>query len=301
MESTYRKRRYPKYDRYGKNKKNNKEEDFVQNVIKQVAVCGVIFLVIFALKSLNAPMTNSIVSQLKSAITYTIDLNKTYKDVAAFTENLSSNNNRGNPIDIKDGETSTDIKDMPRVEDSTKPNAKETDLQVLEEQNDDYLEGKLDLDLSEKTPVEAQKSVITINQDITIPLNGVVTSKFGMRKHPLFQKDLFHTGIDIDGKKGENIVAAMDGQVEEVGYNDEYGKYVRLKHKDDIYTFYAHCSEVMVKKGEQVNMKDVIAKVGDLGIAAGTHLHFEILQKEKILDPLKYIDLPLDPNMTIDI
>jgi murein DD-endopeptidase MepM/ murein hydrolase activator NlpD len=297
VESTYRKKRYPKYNRYGKNRKDKREEDFVQNIMKQIAVCCIIFLVIFGMNNINSPITDKLMGQIKSALVYTVDFNKTYKSVATFANSLGTKDSSGS-VSIKDEDIPKEMNNPSSQGNDSDINTLQNNLNDTADQKDGHLEGKLDLDSQEQIPAEAQGTAVKINQKIVVPLNGVVTSKFGMRNHPLFQKDLFHTGIDIDGKKGENIVAAIDGEVEEVGYNDNYGKYVRLKHEDDIYTFYAHCSEVSVKKGQQVKNGDIIAKVGDLGITVGAHLHFEISKKDKVLDPLQYIDLPLDPNMT---
>jgi murein DD-endopeptidase MepM/ murein hydrolase activator NlpD len=307
MESTYRKRRYGRYNYHAKNKKNRSQEEFVENVIKQVIACCVIFLLIFGLKNINSPITNLIISHIKSALSYTLDFNSTYKSVATFTENLGIINRKSGEVkkntnvttgpdgpqqDIKIDSQNQDSNNLIKI-DGTDSNG----INNISDNKPEKLDNKLMLDFQEEPTVEVEKADVKIKQKMVPPLNGVITSKFGMRKHPLYQKDLFHYGIDIDGKKGENIVAAMDGEVVETGYNDTYGKYIKLKHQDDIYTFYAHCNEIMVKKGQQVKIKDVIAKVGDSGVVLGEHLHFEIWNKDKVLDPMKYIKLPLDPNM----
>ncbi|NLY43661.1 MAG: M23 family metallopeptidase [Clostridiaceae bacterium] len=280
MESTYRKRNYARHG-FGMDwRKNKGKEDFVENVVKQILACCIIFLILFVIKSINLPATNMIANKIRSTLSYTVDWKNSYKSVTAFARNLNSINEKifGSKNNKQE------------VNNDTKTDATKQDTGT-NEQGTDNTEPVTD-------PTEIiEKGYVRINQEIAAPLDGIITSTFGMRQHPLLKKDEYHYGIDIDGKKGMDITAAMDGEVLETGYNDSYGKYVRLKHEEDLITFYAHCSEILVNKGEKVKLGTPIAKVGGSGTASGEHLHFEIWKGDKVLDPLKYIQLPLDPNM----
>ncbi|MDK2799424.1 MAG: hypothetical protein PWP27_787 [Clostridiales bacterium] len=299
MEGTYRKKRYANYKSRTKNKRNREQDNFIQNVIKQIAVCSIIFLLIFGLKNINSSITNSITNQIKLVLSYTVDVNKVYKSVETFTENIGLMNQE----DSKDKYKNKEVSDKKKIENIDVQQNDTSDIQQQKNQletNDNdtnALEGDLSLEFQDEIPVRVERESIKISDKISVPLEGVITSKFGMRKHPLYQKNLFHYGVDIDGGKNADIVAVMDGEVIEVGYDNNYGKYIRLKHKDDISTFYAHFNEVTVKKGQKVKRNDMIGKVGDSGAALGAHLHFEIWKKDKVLDPMKYIDLPLDSSI----
>ena len=254
--NSYRKRRHSRYHYRGNNKKNREEKSFVKKLIQQVMVSAIIFLIVIALNSMENPFAKSITEQIKTILSYTVDLNQTYKSVSAFTEN----------VDLLG--------------------------KNQEKKKDDSGENIAAEDANEEKNVASEVKSAEIPQEISIPLNGVITSPFGMRKHPLTQEDSFHYGVDIDGKKGDPVVAAMDGEVVEAGYNDTYGNFVKIAHKDDFYTFYAHCDEIKVKVGQKVKMKEVIGTVGDTGTTIGVHLHFELWKKDQPLNPLDYFEFP---------
>lgn len=120
-----------------------------------------------------------------------------------------------------------------------------------------------------------------------IPVNGTVTSNFGIRKNPFnpSEKD-FHTGMDIAAAKGSFIKSAFDGTVTETGYNDISGNYIRIESSDEFSTFYGHTQFVFVNKGSKVLKGQVIATVGDTGLVTGPHLHFEAIYNGNRVNPV---------------
>lgn len=121
------------------------------------------------------------------------------------------------------------------------------------------------------------------------PVRGVVTSKFGMRIHPVYGKSAMHSGVDIGARKGRPIKPAMGGTVVFAGWLGGYGKLVEIKHPKGYTTRYAHMSAIKVKKGQAVNSSTVIGNVGDTGTSTGYHLHFEIRKYGRPLNPLAFI------------
>ena len=119
-----------------------------------------------------------------------------------------------------------------------------------------------------------------------IPVYGVVTSEFGVRKNPFGKKEKdFHTGMDIAAEKGSFIKAAFDGTVTETGYNDIAGNYIKICTDKEIQTFYGHTQFVFVKTDEKVRKGQIIATVGDSGLVTGPHLHFELLHNNLRVNP----------------
>lgn len=116
------------------------------------------------------------------------------------------------------------------------------------------------------------------------PTHGTITSRFGIRSRDN------HKGIDVAAPKGTPIKAASSGTVVHSGnLNDGYGNYIILSHGNGIKTYYAHCSSLLVKKGEKVSQGQVIAKVGSTGISTGNHLHFEIRINGVAQNPQNYL------------
>ena len=122
------------------------------------------------------------------------------------------------------------------------------------------------------------------------PLPGYysVTSPFGNRLHPVLKVYKMHTGIDIAGSgcNGKNITAAADGTVITAGWISGYGNTVVVDHGGGITTLYAHAQKILVKKGDKVKRGDPLSLVGMTGYATGPHLHFEVRENGKYVNPL---------------
>ncbi len=122
------------------------------------------------------------------------------------------------------------------------------------------------------------------------PLNGDyrISSKFGNRKHPVRGKIAFHKGVDYAAKLGTPIYAAAEGVIEYIGKNGGYGNYIKIKHKNEYSTCYAHISRFSgdIKLGSKVKQGQIIAYVGSTGVATGPHLHYEVIYNGKHIDPL---------------
>lgn len=127
------------------------------------------------------------------------------------------------------------------------------------------------------------------DEDINIPVSGQITSGFGIRTHPILKDKRMHNGIDISAKEGADIRVILNGDVKNVMEDTELGKFVIVSHKNGIETIYGHCSEILVEEGDKVIKDQVIAKVGDTGLADGSHLHFEVWLNGQPIDPLSSV------------
>lgn len=127
------------------------------------------------------------------------------------------------------------------------------------------------------------------------PVNGArISSKFGMRNHPILGYTRMHKGVDFAAPAGTPILAAGNGVIVFMGPNSGYGNYIRIRHNEDYQTAYAHISKFSAKfhKGSKVKQGDVIAYVGQTGLAKGAHLHFELLYKNVQINPAKVKSTP---------
>ena len=118
------------------------------------------------------------------------------------------------------------------------------------------------------------------------PSNGRFSSGYGYRPN-LGDK---HTGVDFAGATGTNIWASDGGVVIHAGWKGNYGYCVIIDHQNGYTTYYAHCSKLLVKRGDKVAQGDIIAKVGNTGRSYGSHVHFEIRKNGKTQNPLNYIN-----------
>lgn len=130
------------------------------------------------------------------------------------------------------------------------------------------------------------------------PIYGhyTVTSKYGMRTHPITGVYKLHTGVDIGANIGDPFTAIADGVVVKAAYNAAYGNMVIIDHGGGVQTLYAHGSSIEVQVGQSVKAGDLILKVGMTGYATGPHAHFEIRINGETLDPLDFLAIPGQPE-----
>ncbi|ATA89662.1 peptidase M23 [Capnocytophaga stomatis] len=114
-----------------------------------------------------------------------------------------------------------------------------------------------------------------------------ITSRFGMRYHPVLHRMKNHFGTDYAAPHGTPIRATAAGTVIEAGYNGGNGNYVKIKHNATYTTQYLHMSKILVKKGQHVPQGHIIGKVGSTGLATGPHVCYRFWKNGKQVDPLK--------------
>ena len=123
-----------------------------------------------------------------------------------------------------------------------------------------------------------------------MPTMGWLSSKFSQsRFHPVLHQNLPHEGIDLSAPMGAPIVAPASGRVISVAHEPGYGNTFQIDHGNGIVTKFAHCSRIVVHVGQQVTRGQLIATVGNTGLATGPHLHYEVHVNGRPVDPLKYV------------
>ena len=135
------------------------------------------------------------------------------------------------------------------------------------------------------------------------PVNGArISSRFGMRRHPITGYNAMHKGLDFAVPKGTPVLAAGTGHIEFAGWNGNYGKYIRIRHNSTYKTAYAHLSGLAagIRNGYQVQQGEVIGYVGSTGRSTGPHLHYEILVNNRKLNPLT-VKLPTGQGVPADL
>ena len=121
------------------------------------------------------------------------------------------------------------------------------------------------------------------------PLNmSRISSRFGLRQHPVLRFTRLHAGIDFAAPPGTPILAAGGGHVIEAGRFGGYGNWVKIGHESGLATGYAHMSRIApgVKRSARVRQGQVIGYVGSTGLSTGPHLHFELHRGGRPIDPL---------------
>jgi len=123
-----------------------------------------------------------------------------------------------------------------------------------------------------------------------MPTAGWLTSAFtSMREHPILHVARPHEGIDVTAPMGAPIQAPAGGRVIKTGWQSGYGNVIVIDHGYGLTTKFAHCSKVTAQTGQVVKRNQIIAYVGNTGLATGPHLHYEVHVNGKPVDPLRYV------------
>ena len=127
-----------------------------------------------------------------------------------------------------------------------------------------------------------------------------VVSGFGMRFHPILKYRRLHSGIDLTARHGTPVYATGDGVVRVAGRNPQgyggYGVVAVVDHGFGFMTLYAHMASVKVRVGQHVKRGEQLGTVGSTGMSSGSHLHYEVIQNGKKVDPVYYFYNDLSPE-----
>ncbi len=129
-------------------------------------------------------------------------------------------------------------------------------------------------------------------EGLVAPVPGAITSRYGMRRHPVLGYRRMHSGLDYRARTGTPIVAVADGRVSSAGRAGGCGNAVRLNHAGGLATRYCHMSRMAVRTGDQVRRGQIIGYAGATGLVTGPHLHYEMYRNGQAIDPasVRYVN-----------
>lgn len=123
---------------------------------------------------------------------------------------------------------------------------------------------------------------------------GKINNEYGFRRNPFGGRSYeFHAGMDIDGDRGDIIVAPANGIIVKAGWQGGYGRLIEIDHGNGLTTRYGHLARLEVEVGDTVTRGQLIGLVGSTGRSTGPHLHYELRLNEKSINPRRF--LPPEP------
>lgn len=248
------------------NVSHKKEYALFKRMFLQIIICLLIYSIYYMITTTNYIFSEEVMKQTSAILSYDIDFHELYQKGLETTQNFIGKWKEDNTNSLENNQTN----------------------QIEENQIGEKISFNTAQAIS-MTQEEQDIQNLKENYKMIKPVNGKITSEFGGREvtSPVMSAD--HKGIDIAAKQGTNILAAIEGQVEEANSNSEYGNFIKIK-KDEVLTVYAHCKKLKVSKGDNVKQGDVIATVGSTGKSTGPHLHFEIRLSGRYINPKLIID-----------
>ena len=156
----------------------------------------------------------------------------------------------------------------------------------------------------QKVSFEELKSYYNTNQEkmrhlpVIKPTKGILLSGYGIRFHPVLKYRIMHHGLDFRAKVGTPIYATGDGVVKTAKRKGTLGNLVEIDHGFGYVSRYAHLSSFSrgIKPGQKVKRGEVIGLSGNTGRTTGPHLHYEVLQNGKSVDPINYLFAEITPE-----
>jgi murein DD-endopeptidase MepM/ murein hydrolase activator NlpD len=143
--------------------------------------------------------------------------------------------------------------------------------------------------------VDGIKDYLRLQKDLYMatpkgyPVAGSISSPYGKREDPITGNAGFHSGIDISASPGLAILATADGIVSHSGWTPHSGYVVVLEHGCGFSTIYAHNKKNAVNLGEKVKRGEIVGYVGSTGKSTGPHVHYEIWEKGKSVNPKRFL------------
>jgi murein DD-endopeptidase MepM/ murein hydrolase activator NlpD len=126
---------------------------------------------------------------------------------------------------------------------------------------------------------------------------GKINNEFGFRRNPFGGRTYeFHAGMDIDGEKGDLVVAPASGVVTKAGWQGGYGNMIEVDHGNGLITRYGHLSKLNVELDDVITRGQLIGFVGSTGRSTGPHLHYELRLNDHPINPRRFL-----PPETTDI
>jgi murein DD-endopeptidase MepM/ murein hydrolase activator NlpD len=123
---------------------------------------------------------------------------------------------------------------------------------------------------------------------------GKINNEFGFRRNPFGGRTYeFHGGMDIDGERGDIVVAPANGTVIKSGWQGGYGNMIEIDHGNGLTSRYGHLAKIEIEAGDQIQRGQLIGFVGSTGRSTGPHLHYELRLNDKPINPRHF--LPPEP------
>jgi len=253
------------------NKKNFK---LLKKMIKQIFICIVIYSIFYMIINNSYIFSKDFTDKVRELLSQDINFTEIYtnflnsmKNDEKIKEEIQNNNeNIGGAEEVLIEEQI--IEDIDTCEKEIIQTEEEPILSQME-QDANYI-----------------KSTISFIK----PVNGNISSMFGLRNPTTATVPKNHTGTDIAAEVGTKILSATNGKVIYISSKGDYGKHLKIQI-NDIIILYAHCNKIYVKEGDVIKQGEEIAEVGSTGNTTGPHLHFEIRYQERCVDPQLILEL----------
>lgn len=283
------------------NVSEEKNYGLFKKMILQIAICSLIYFIFYLIQNSNYVFSEDVINKTQEILSYDIDIPATCSQLIEgfnnWTEGLVPNLQEESVTNTVEG-NNIDNTIENAIGGAELENVVMENITVAQDQKNEQQEGSMETqNKTQENEKEEEKQEIPQTDDEYIksnfsfikPIEGAVSSEFGIRDvdNPIVSKN--HTGIDIAANTGTVIKAAMEGTVTISSTTGDYGYHIKITN-GDVSTLYAHCSKLYVNVGDQITQGQEIAEVGSTGKSTGPHLHFEITRGSTYINPRNILE-----------
>ena len=261
--------------------KDKKDLKLLKKMVIQLIVCTLIYLVVYTIQNNEYIFSQDFINKVNEIISYDINFKNIYEQIKEKMKNSSENKDNGENSD------SNQENNLNEENQNGIGGAQENIEENKEENEEENEQSNQNENLSEE---EQEILKIKNTANFIKPIDGTISSSYGLRENATGRVPKNHTGVDIAAVTGTKIKAATDGEVVMVSEEGDYGKHIKMQI-GEVSVIYAHCNNIYVKEGDKITQGQEIAEVGSTGNSTGPHLHFEIRISEKTVDPQKIVEL----------
>lgn len=270
---------------------NKKDIKLFKKMIIQIIVCSCIYFIIYTINSSNYVFSEDFINKANEILSYDTNFYDIYQSIKNKIEDVINNNSNNNREKSEINNGQEEQKNEQEQQDENKESGSDNN----EENTQEAIGGAEGVAQQSNETVQlsqAEQDIVDIKNTTTFirPIEGVISSKFGIRETATGNVPKNHTGIDIAAILGTKIKSATDGEVVLASDEGDYGKHLKIQI-GEVSVIYAHCNNLYVKQGEKIVQGQEIAEVGSTGNSTGPHLHFEIRVHERTVDPESILEL----------
>lgn len=267
---------------------NKKDIKLLKKMIVQIIICSCIYFVIYLVHNSNYVFSEDFIKQVNKILSYDTNFFLLYQNIKESIEEIMNNKKQDSQDQNKGQEEQNN-------EQEQQDENKESEIDNNKENIQEAIGGAEEVEQQSNETIQlsqAEQDIVDIKSTTNFikPLEGVISSKYGIRETATGNVPKNHTGTDIAANLGTKIKSATDGEVVLASSEGDYGKHLKIQI-GEVSIIYAHCNNLYVKQGDKIVQGQEIAEVGSTGNSTGPHLHFEIRVHERTVDPENILEL----------
>lgn len=269
------------------NGENKKDVKLLKKMVMQIIVCLLIYFGIYIVQNNNYIFSEEFLKKTNEILSYDMNFVQIYEDIKQKLEKVINDFKQNNEGIIENVNENTNENAIGGADENTN---EVTDNEKKDEESNANQALQESVNTVELSQEEQDIANIKATTTFIKPVQGTVSSKYGLRNPTTVTVPTNHTGVDIAANLGTKIIASTPGEVVLASEEGDYGKHLKIQI-GEVSIIYAHCNSLYVKQGDIITQGQEIAEVGSTGNSTGPHLHFEIRISERTIDPEKILEL----------